>query len=233
MTILFYDLVGSDAGRPFSPHCWKTRMALAHKGLPFESVPTPFTGVKTMEGGTDRTIPVIRDGDTVVQDSFAIAEYLEATYPDRPTLFAGEGGRAAARFVEAWSFKTLHPLVTQIALMDIFDMLDEPDRAHFRRTREQRFGRRLEEVPCGAAPERIAALNAALEPLRTMLGHQPFIGGSSPLFADYIVFGALQWLRVSSPANVLAPDDLVTDWFTRCLDLHEGAGRKVEPAKAA
>ena len=28
MTILLYDLVGRDADRPFSPHCWKVKMAL-------------------------------------------------------------------------------------------------------------------------------------------------------------------------------------------------------------
>ena len=43
MTILLYDLVGADAGRPFSPHCWKAKMALAHKGLDFETLPTPFS----------------------------------------------------------------------------------------------------------------------------------------------------------------------------------------------
>jgi hypothetical protein len=32
MTILFYELVGRDTTRPFSPHCWKIAMALAHKG---------------------------------------------------------------------------------------------------------------------------------------------------------------------------------------------------------
>ena len=41
MTILLYDLVGNDPMRPFSPHCWKIALSLAHKGLPFESVPTP------------------------------------------------------------------------------------------------------------------------------------------------------------------------------------------------
>jgi hypothetical protein len=40
MRILLYELVGSDPRRPFSPHCWKIAMALAHKGLAFECVPT-------------------------------------------------------------------------------------------------------------------------------------------------------------------------------------------------
>ena len=31
---------------------------------------------------------------------YAIALYLEETYPDRPTLFGGEGGKAMARFID-------------------------------------------------------------------------------------------------------------------------------------
>jgi hypothetical protein len=49
MTILLYDLVGADAERPFSPHCWKAKMALAHKGLDFRAVPTPFLEVPKVE----------------------------------------------------------------------------------------------------------------------------------------------------------------------------------------
>ena len=73
MTILLYELVGHDTARPFSPHCWKTVMALAHKGLDSSSVPTRFLEVPGVEGGVSKTVPVIRDGDQVVADSFAIA----------------------------------------------------------------------------------------------------------------------------------------------------------------
>src|SRR5690606_28393058 len=147
MTILLYDLVGSDPARPFSPHCWKIAFALAHKGLAYESVPTPFTAVKGVENGACGTVPVIRDGGRVVGDSFDIAVYLEETYPERPTLFGGEGGKAAARFVEKWSQTTVHPYLGAAALMDIHDRLDPADQAHFRTTREARFGKKLEDVP--------------------------------------------------------------------------------------
>ena len=92
MTILLYDLVGEDHGRPFSPHCWKTTMCLAHKGLDYRRMPTPFTSVPAVESGMSKTVPVIRDGDRLVADSFAIALYLDDAYPERPTLFGGEGG---------------------------------------------------------------------------------------------------------------------------------------------
>jgi glutathione S-transferase len=229
MTILLYDLVGRDAARPFSPHCWKAAMALAHKGLEVRTVPTCFLEVPTVEGGVSKVIPVIRDGETIVADSFAIAVYLDDAYPDRPTLFGGDGGKAMARFVERWSQLTIHPYITTAAILDLHAMQDDENAAYFRRNREQRLGKRLEEVAAGRDAG-LAGFRASLEPLRSMLAYQPFIGGASPLFADYIVFGALQWARIASPYRLLGDEDVVMRWFGRCLDLHDGLGRKVAAA---
>lgn len=228
MTILLYDLVGTDPARPFSPHCWKVALSLAHKGLPFESVPTPFTAVTGVEN-LGKTVPVIRDGARVLHDSFDIAVYLEETYPDRPSLFGGEGGRAMARFIERWSQLTVHPYLGAAALMDIHDCIAPEDQAHFRRTREARLGKRLEEVPAGRDAG-LAGWRASLEPLRIMLSYQPFIGGQSALYADYIVAGALQWVRVVSPMQFLDATDPVAEWFERCLDLHGGLMRRIPAA---
>jgi glutathione S-transferase len=224
MTVLLYDLVGADESRPFSPHCWKVRVALAHKGLEFRAVPTPYMGIAAIEGNTSTTLPVIRDGAKVIADSFAIALYLDEAYPDRPSLFGGEGGKAMARFVEGWSQTQVHPFIVSAALMEIHDMLAPADRDYFRTSREKRFGRRLEDVPVGREA-RLDDFRARLEPLRFMLKHQPFIGGHAPLFADYIVFGAFQWARIVSPFRMLAEDDPVAGWFGRCLDLHGGLAR--------
>lgn len=229
MTILLYDLVGSDASRPFSPHCWKAAMALAHKGLDFKSVPTRFLEVPKVEDSASKTIPVIRDGNKIVADSFAIALYLEDTYPDRPTLFGGEGGKAMARFIERWSQMTLHPYLGSAVLMEIHAQQDEANKAYFRQSREARYGKTLEDVPAGRE-NGLAAFRASLEPLRSMLTYQPFIGGQAPLYPDHIVFGAFQWVRVTSPFAFLAADDPVKDWFERCLDLYDGLGRRVEAA---
>ncbi|SOC39730.1 glutathione S-transferase [Rhizobium subbaraonis] len=229
MNIKLYALTGTDRNRPFSPHVWKVKLALAHKGLPYEVEAVGFTQIPKLEGGATKTVPVLRDGERLVIDSFAIALHLDEAYPDRPSLFKGEAGRALARFVEAWSQTTLHPAVTRIALLDIHDMLDAEDRRYFRESREARFGMPLETVAAARADE-IRTFAGKLEPLRHMLKVQPFIGGDAPLFADYIVFGALQWLRITSRADVLAADDPVSLWFERCLDLHGGVGRSVRAA---
>ncbi len=229
MTITLYELCGADTARPFSPHCWKTVMSLAHKGLAFERSPVPFTAISEVESGISRVVPILRDGDTVVADSFEIAVYLDERYPDRPSLFGGEGGKSAARFVEAFAATQIHSTIAGHMLVDIHAMLTPEDQTYFRDSREARMGATLEQVAAGGL-ERLDGLAARLEPLRMMLKKQPFIGGETPLFADYIVFGAFQWARVCSAHDVLKADDPVSDWFERCLDLHDGIGRAVAAA---
>ncbi|PLU59428.1 beta-aryl ether-cleaving protein [Sinorhizobium medicae] len=229
MTRKLYALCGTDKSRPFSPHVWKPRLSLAHKGLTFDVAPVGFTAIPSLEEGATKIVPLLRDGEKLVNDSFDIALYLEETYPDRPSLFAGEGGKAMARFVESWSQTALHTAIGRIAIMDIHDSLDPVDQAYFRASREQRFGKSLETV-AGAGREDLEIFSAKLEPLRHMLKSQPFLGGNSPLFADYIVFGALQWARIVSPQRLLSEGDVVTDWFERCLELHGGLGRSVTAA---
>ena len=229
MTILLYDLVGEDPSRPFSPHCWKTTMCLAHKGLDYRRVPTPFTSVAAIEGGVSKTVPVIRDGEALVADSFTIALYIDDAYPERPTLFGGDGGKAMARFIERWSQLTIHPFANVAAMTDIHARLAPPDQAYFRDSREKRYGKTLEEVSAPREAE-LEGFRASLTPLRNMLTYQPFIGGRAPLYPDYIVFGAFQWVRVMSPFRLLADDDPIAAWFERLLDLHDGLGRSVAAA---
>src|SRR3954465_11296126 len=93
MALKLFELVGTDAERPFSPFCWRTRMALAHKGLGAEKVPWCFTEKAAIAPHKSEKVPVLLDGETAVADSWAIALYLEDSYPDRPSLFGGAGGR--------------------------------------------------------------------------------------------------------------------------------------------
>ncbi|MFB2551147.1 glutathione S-transferase family protein [Ensifer soli] len=229
MSITLYGLCGANPDRPFSPHVWKVALALAHKGLDHTVRSVPFTAIPAIEGGATKTVPLLRDGDRLVSDSFEIALYLERTYPDRPSLFGGPGGEAMARFVESWSQTQIHTALVRMVVLDIHDLLAPEDQTYFRASREARLGRALEEVVAGRDGER-DAFTARLEPLRSTLKGQAFIGGPSPLFSDYIVFGALQWARITSPLKLLAGDDPVSAWFERCLDLYQGLGRSVTAA---
>jgi glutathione S-transferase len=224
-----YTLCGESRDTRFSPHAWKAVMALRHKGLAFEEAPTPFTGIPKLENGFSPTVPLLKDGERLVRDSFDIAVYLDEAYPDRPSLFGGAAGVALSRTIEGFSQFVIHPALMRIMLTDIHDCLAPEDRAYFRTSRESRLGKTLEAVVAERDRE-VEAFPAKLEPLRHTLSRQPWLGGDAPLFADYIVFGALQWARVVSPIRLLESNDPVSAWFERCLDLYDGAGRAVAAA---
>ena len=225
MTIQIYELCGADPKHLFSPHCWKVRMAVAHKGLAWETIPVPFTKVAGIEGGESRRIPVIRDGETVVEESYEIAKYLEANYADKPSLFGGEGGEALTLQIINWTQVSLHPEVAKLCLMDIHNSLAPADQEFFRTSREKMFGCTLEEFS-SKHPKNAEALNKALTPLELTLKKQPYIGGNTPLFADYVVFGALQWLNTTSSVDYLSGETKVSGWFDSLLDMYDGLGRK-------
>lgn len=225
MTITLYELAAAD-DRRFSPHCWKTRLALAHKGLTFDPVATRFTEIAARCDGAFKTVPIIEDGPVKLVDSWAIAEYLEQTYPDRPSLFGGPIGHAHARFVQNWAQTQLHPQIARLIIHDIYTHLSPEDHAYFRTSREKALGAALEEVQAGRE-DRLAAFRAALEPARQTLKAQPFIAGDAPLYADYVLFGALQWARVVGKLELLEAGDPVQAWFGRVADLYDGMARQM------
>lgn len=225
MTIKIYELCGAEPDHLFSPHCWKVRMAVAHKALARETVPVPFTQVASIEGGDARRVPVIRDGDTVVEESFAIARYLDTNYPDAPDLIGGAAADALTLQIINWTQTTLHPEVAKLALLDIYHALAPEDQAFFRASREKMFGCTLEEFDA-KHPKNGDNLGRLLLPLELTLKKQSFLGGESPLFADYVVFGALQWLRTTARADYLPQDTAVVRWFDGLLDMYDGMGRQ-------
>ena len=94
-----------------------------------------------------------------------------------------------------------------------------------RTSRETRFGMTLEAVQEGRET-RVAEFRAALKPLRLALSRQAWLGGAAPSYADYIVFGNLQWARCTSRFELLAADGAITAWRGRVMDLFDGLGRK-------
>ncbi len=223
MAITLYDLAGAGDER-FSPYCWRARMALAHKRLDVAINPVHFSEIPNIAGGEFKTVPVLDDNGTYMNDSFTIAEYLEKTYPDAPSLFGGPEGVNFAKFMQAWVNSVLNFSIIGMVIVDIHDKLSPVDQEYFRKTREKRFGKTLEQVQEGRE-ERLQGFRAQLTPVRLMLASQPFLGGMEPKFVDYILFGTLQWANVSSSFKLLKQEDPINEWYDRCLDLHGAIGR--------
>jgi glutathione S-transferase len=222
--MILYELDGRE-GRRFSPYCWRTDMALHHKGLTAERVAVGFADKSPLDFTDYKKVPVLVDGEKTVVESFDIAVYLDETYPDRPPLMAGPEARGLARFVNEWADRVVNPALVPIIIADILDDATEADQENFRTTREARFGCSLEEV-CGDLEARLATFSKALEPARSTLRHQDYLSGSQPGYADYILFGCLQWARCTSAVTLIPADDPVYGWREKLLDMFDGYARK-------
>jgi len=221
MAITLYDLAAAEDDRRFSPYCWRTKMALKHKGLEYETLPWRFTEKDAIAFSGSKTVPVIKDGDTVVADSWNIAVYLDDAYPSRPGLMEGTEARALTEFVNTWAFRILQPALFRVVILDVYARIHERDKAYFRESREKRCGMTLEDF--GADPaKRLADFRGVLETVRPVLIQNAFMSGHGPGYADYILFGAFQWARCMSPIRLLEPDDPVYAWRERLLKMYDG-----------
>jgi glutathione S-transferase len=225
MTLKLFELVGTDETRPFSPYCWRTRMALAHKGLSAETIPWCFTDKPAIAPHKSDKVPVLIDGESSVADSWKIANYLEDGYPDRPSLFGGEGGRAMGRMINWWGDVAIVGGIFPLIAADIPGHLKPEDASYFRSSREARLGKPLEAAKA-ERDKSVEVFRRSLDPMRLTLKTQAYLGGEKPNYADYIVFGGFQWARVVSPFKLLAENDLVYAWREKLLDAFDGMARK-------
>ncbi|MBS0242607.1 MAG: glutathione S-transferase family protein [Proteobacteria bacterium] len=229
--IELHDLAAGDPAVRFSPYCWRTKLALAHKGLAVTTIPWRFTDPAPLPTSGSAKVPVIHDGNIVVADSWTIASDLEARYPDRPSLFNGSGGMAHARLINHWADTTLHPGLLRLVVADLWASLSESDKPYFRQSREARFGKRLEDLQANRDTD-VVGFRQSLTPMRATLVAQPWLGGDTPSYADYILAGTFMWARSASAFQLLEASDPVHAWRERMLDLHDGLGRKAPtPAK--
>jgi glutathione S-transferase len=99
-------------GSPVSPYVRKILAILHLKGLDYEIDPiTPFYGNDEFSKLSPlRRIPVLIDGDLVVNDSTVIAEYLDEAYPDVHILPESARERAKARWIEEYADSRLADL---------------------------------------------------------------------------------------------------------------------------
>ncbi|EAU86423.1 hypothetical protein CC1G_05417 [Coprinopsis cinerea okayama7 len=101
--ITLYDIPTTTAIKATSGNVWKARFSLNYKGLPFKTEWIEIPDIESAvyrkhnlsapttrpDGSPKYTLPVIYDSSTdkAIADSFEIAKYLDATYPDTPKVF--------------------------------------------------------------------------------------------------------------------------------------------------
>lgn len=228
--LTLYELAGASPELRFSPHCWKTRMALAHKGLEPQRIAWRFTEKDALAFSGSELVPVLVHDTKTISDSWRIALYLDDTFPASPLLFGAPSAIPLTEYINAWADGALGPALGRILLLDIHNLLNDQDRAYFRASREKSFGKTLEDVVADQ-PGHLANLKHVLTPLRKMLRTSDFISGAAPAYADYCVFGMFMWARCVSEVELLDSGDPILPWLDRLLDAFGGLARSAPSAK--
>ena len=95
MAITLYDA-------PRCPFCARTRIVLAEKGVPYDTVTIDLADRPAWlveHNPPDGRVPVLEEDGWTLPESSVIDEYLEERYPDPPLLPEDPGERAAARLL--------------------------------------------------------------------------------------------------------------------------------------
>jgi glutathione S-transferase len=223
-TITLYDLQLA-SGCTISPFVWATKYAIKHKGFDLDIVPGGFTGIMERTGGKSERLPAIVDDGRWVLDSWLIAEYLDETYPDRPTLVPHPSVKALTEFTEAWLWRTAINPWFGCYIKDYRDLSLPQDHHYVTTTRENMLGgRKLEDVVKGKE-DRLPLVPPTLEPFRTLVTQHKWLGGDTPNYADYRALAVFLWTASVASTPPLTDDDPLRDWLDRGFDLFGGLGR--------
>ena len=137
--------------------------------------------------------------------------------------------RTAYDFMHVYIQTMVFPNIAKMIVSDIPGILAESDKAYFVESREARFGKSLNEVTANRDEIR-EVFRKQLEPFRRAMAKTGWISGDAPAMADYLLFGALQWARISSSYQLIESDDVIAAWMEKMLDLFDGLGRKIPAA---
>ncbi|KAG2147450.1 uncharacterized protein EDB93DRAFT_1250595 [Suillus bovinus] len=206
--IILYDTPSKTQNGVWAPNPGKTRQVvqfcLAYKGLPhtivwveFKDIPKTMKeiGASTTEGGR-YTLPVIKDPNTgsVVADSWAIAEYLDKTYPGKEII--PRGTSALISLFEPAFCSTAYGKVVNLILTKTLEIMKDTNREYFIQTRLELLGEsRWETVTEANAQQQWEELKKGLDEIDKWYqkGGGKWIMGDTFSFADMVVACRMMW----------------------------------------
>ncbi|KAF8965878.1 hypothetical protein BDZ97DRAFT_738541 [Flammula alnicola] len=214
MTIVFYDIASAAPGGAWSPSTWKVRYCLNFKAIPYRTEWIEMPDIEAhckkfgiaanikRNGEPCYTLPAIHDPSTGVYigDSIRIAEYLEKQYPNKPTVFPYNTLGLQMEFETA--FWTQLRAMWQFIVPAAFPRLNEASKEFYRRTRENSFGKKLEDIaPTGDdAVKEWAKVEEGFGKAAVWYskngGKGPFLMGETLSWADLVVGAYLAWFRI-------------------------------------
>ena len=224
-----------------SPFAIKVRVGFALKGVAVELVDVTLERYAELLRLNPRAkAPVLVDGETVIPDSTAILEWLEARTPAPPLVPADPARRARTLLLEDWSDESLYWIGTYFQFC-VPEHAARTREVYVRRypgpvgeqlaaqilenLREQAHRQGTGRKPCDEV-ERDLARHAGM--LQALLANAQYFGGAAPDLADCALYGQARYLaRTREGAALVAPAPLAA-WFAR-MHRHDPSGLTEEP----
>ncbi|KAG0046173.1 hypothetical protein BGZ83_008631 [Gryganskiella cystojenkinii] len=207
-TLKLFELVdGKTRQISFSPAVWRAKFALHYKNVPYESVPLTFLEIpiqipKACPNVPAPTVPTLQLEDgSGLPDSFAIAEYLEEKYPDRPSLFGtNPSEKNLQRFFESYVQTRIHPAIQRMVFQPMYEMQDDDNAHYFRSSREKSSGRPHTQI-AGDRAENLKELKENLALIHRALLPGGWILGTHPGWADFVLAASFVWFHACTPKD--------------------------------
>ncbi|CAN6181978.1 unnamed protein product [Urochloa humidicola] len=194
-----------------SPFAQRCRIALAEKGLAYESLPQDLANKGDLLLRTNpihKKVPVLLHDGRPICESFIILQYLDDAFPDTPSLLPSDPlARAHARF---WA---------DFAEKKVFDC-----------------GTRLWKLKAGSEPQ-VRAGPEMVEALRTLereLGDKDYLAGEAFGLADIAVLPFAAWFLGYGRLGDFSVEDVcprLVAWAKRCGERESVAGNVYPPEK--
>ena len=167
MALTLYELGGLD-DRRYSLYSWRARMALAHKGLTPEYRPVHVSDKAAIAFSKQDKVPILVDGETVIQDSFRIAQHLEAHHGGAEPVRRRDrtGARALLQFMGRPHAGAAPRAADRASTCRASST--RPTGAHLRGVMEKAFGKTLEELAANRDKD-VVGFRRLLDPARASL----------------------------------------------------------------
>lgn len=206
-----------------SHYCEKIRFILDYKGLEYRKVEvTPGIGqLDLFKMSGQRQVPVLKDGNEVIADSTAIAQYLDNKYPDRPIYPTEPKQRALCVIMEEWADESLS-LNARKSMLGAFSQNSDFRTAALPSSTPAFLRTLIESVPqeaidvlgfgAGFGTDSIRTAHKAmeqnLEALCLLLADNAYLVADHPTVADFAVAGLSMYVKFPAGNYVDIPAGL-------------------------
>jgi glutathione S-transferase len=206
-----------------SQYSEKVRFILDYKGLNYRKIEViPGVGqLDLFRLSGQRKVPVLKDGNTVIADSTAIAMYLDKQYPDRPLIPVDPKQRGLCLLIEEWADESIGIKSRKVLFeglgkdMNLRTSLLPNGTPDVIKNLVGAMPREVLDVVglgVGYSPDAVKeatdALKQDLEALSLMLRDRPYLVADYPTLADFAVAGLSLLLKFPDGPYLNIPDAL-------------------------